>query len=77
MSTLTEEGVQEVKKRACQKLAAARLEVKLQSGKVGAIANRLHVAMPKKRDQKARPAHIPEAARAKVFWGLGSGSGVS
>jgi len=65
MSTVTEEGVMQVKTDACERLLAHRVEVKMKSKKMGEIINRLHVAMPKPRDNKERPAFIPEGAVKK------------
>ncbi|WAR05093.1 NOG1-like protein [Mya arenaria] len=56
MSTLTD---------ACDRLLAHRVEAKIKNRKVQDISNRLHVAMPQKRDQKERPAFIPEAVLKK------------
>ncbi|RWS04884.1 nucleolar GTP-binding protein 1-like protein [Dinothrombium tinctorium] len=61
MSTITEEGVIEVRNEACDILLAHRVEVKMKSQKINAVANRLHVAYPEKRDDKDRPPYIPEA----------------
>ncbi|XP_063424181.1 GTP-binding protein 4-like [Mytilus trossulus] len=61
MSTLTEEGVFEVKSQACERLLAYRIETKMKSKKVNDILNRLHVAVPSKRDAIARPPCIPQA----------------
>ncbi|CAM8927255.1 unnamed protein product [Rhodiola kirilowii] len=68
MSTLTEEGVTAVKNAACERLLEQRVELKMKSKKIKDCLNRIHVAMPKPRDQKERPAFIPQAvldARAK------------
>ncbi|KAK6970186.1 nucleolar GTP-binding protein 1 [Biomphalaria glabrata] len=65
MSTMTEEGVMDVKTTACEKLLAFRVEQKMKSNKIGSITNRLHVAVPKKRDDKERPVCIPEAVLKK------------
>ena len=65
MSTLSEQGVMEVKTEACERLLCYRVEQKMKSRKVDGILNRLHVAVPKERDDKARPACIPEAVLAK------------
>jgi len=62
MSTVTEEGVMDVKTKACDLLLQHRVEIKYRSKKVDTILNRLHVAEPVARDEKARPAFIPEAA---------------
>ncbi|KAF4376846.1 hypothetical protein G4B88_015790, partial [Cannabis sativa] len=68
MSTLTEEGVIAVKYAACKRLLDQRVEIKMKSKKLNDCLNRFHVALPKPRDQKERPACIPQAvleARAK------------
>ncbi|CAM8972911.1 unnamed protein product [Rhodiola kirilowii] len=68
MSTLTEEGVTAVKNAACERLLEQRVELKMKSKKIKDCLNRIHVAMPKPRDQKERPAFIPQAvldARAR------------
>lgn len=65
MSTVSEEGVMNVKTEACERLLAMRVEMKLKSKKVNEVVNRLHVAVPVPRDNKERPAFIPEAAKAK------------
>ncbi|KAM6948131.1 GTP-binding protein 4 [Aplochiton taeniatus] len=59
-STLTEEGVMQVKTEACDKLLANRVDSKMKGKKVQDVLNRLHLAMPAKRDQKERPPFIPE-----------------
>ncbi|KNA07116.1 hypothetical protein SOVF_174800 [Spinacia oleracea] len=68
MSTLTEEGVMAVKNAACDRLLDQRVELKMKSKKINDCLNRFHVAMPKPRDQKERPACIPQGvleAKAK------------
>ena len=65
MSTLTEEGVFEVKSQACERLLAFRVESKIKTKKVNDILNRLHVAVPSKRDTKERPPCIPQAVLDK------------
>lgn len=65
MSTLSEEGVMNVKTEACERLLAHRIEVKIKSKKVDGILNRLHVAMPKARDGVTRPPCIPTKALEK------------
>uniref|UniRef100_A0A182PF33 Nucleolar GTP-binding protein 1 n=1 Tax=Anopheles epiroticus TaxID=199890 RepID=A0A182PF33_9DIPT len=64
MSTATEEGVMEVKVEACERLLGYRVDQKLKTKKLDGVLNRLHVAMPEKRDGKERPACIPEAVLA-------------
>ncbi|XP_060530614.1 nucleolar GTP-binding protein 1 [Cylas formicarius] len=65
MSTVTNEGVMEVKMEACEKLLSFRVDKKMRTKKVDSILNRLHVAMPKPRDSKARPPCIPETVQIK------------
>ncbi|XP_032900676.1 nucleolar GTP-binding protein 1 [Amblyraja radiata] len=64
-STLTEEGVIKVKTEACDRLLAHRVETKMKGRKVNDLLNRLHLAVPSKRDQKERPAWIPEGATTR------------
>ncbi|XP_045601862.1 GTP-binding protein 4 [Procambarus clarkii] len=61
MSTLTQQGVMEVKKEACDRLLAKRVDAKMRSKKSDSILNRVHVAMPAQRDQKERKPFIPES----------------
>ncbi|KAJ3595577.1 hypothetical protein NHX12_004880 [Muraenolepis orangiensis] len=61
-STLTEEGVMTVKTEACDKLLAHRVDGKMKGKKVHDVLNRLHLAVPAKRDHKDRPPFIPENA---------------
>jgi nucleolar GTP-binding protein len=62
MSNKSGEGVKDVKAKACDILLDFRLASKSDNaGKLEAISNRLHMAMPKKRDEKERPVQIPEA----------------
>ncbi|KAK8705582.1 hypothetical protein V6N13_049180 [Hibiscus sabdariffa] len=68
MSTLTEDGVIAVKNAACERLLNQRVELKMKSKKMNDFRNRIHVALPKPRDQKERPPCIPQAvleAKAK------------
>merc|ERR1711962_1399095 len=65
MSTVTENGVMDVKTKACEVLLQHRVEAKYRSKKVDSILNRLHVAEPVARDNKVRTAFIPEAAIRK------------
>jgi nucleolar GTP-binding protein len=65
MSTVSEEGVMEVKTEACERLLGFRVDQKMRTKKVDNILNRLHVAMPEPRDNKERPAFIPENVMEK------------
>ncbi|TNN59454.1 Nucleolar GTP-binding protein 1 [Liparis tanakae] len=61
-STLTDEGVMQVKTEACDRLLSHRVDTKMKGKKVHDVLNRLHLAMPAKRDEKPRPPFIPEGA---------------
>lgn len=61
MSTVSEQGVAEVKNEACERLLCYRVDQKMRTKKVDGILNRLHLAVPKERDNKVRPPHIPLA----------------
>ncbi|PWS23281.1 hypothetical protein DKP78_13910, partial [Enterococcus faecium] len=61
-STLTEEGVMQVKTEACDRLLTFRVDTKMKGKKVHDVLNRLHLAVPNKRDSKERPPFIPEGA---------------
>lgn len=63
MSTLTGDGVIELRNEACDRLLAHRVEIKLKGKKATGILNRLQVANPKPRDNKVRLPFIPD----KVF----------
>lgn len=65
MSTVTDDGVIEVKTEACEKLLSFRVDQKMRSKKVDGILNRLHVAVPKPRDNVDRPPCIPESVLLK------------
>lgn len=65
MSNLNEEGVMNVRNEACERLLAHRVEQKIKSSKVNDVLNRLHVAEPKKRDDKVRAPFIPPSVLAK------------
>nr|XP_031526762.1 nucleolar GTP-binding protein 1 isoform X3 [Vicugna pacos] len=64
-STLTEEGVIKVKTEACDRLLAHRVETKMKGNKVNEVLNRLHLAVPNRRDDKERPPFIPEGVVAR------------
>ncbi len=65
MSTLSEEGIADVKTKACDLLLAQRVDMKLKSKKMPDLLNRLHLAMPKPRDTVERPPFIPPGAKLK------------
>jgi len=79
-STKTEVGLMEMRQAACDKLLVQRVEAKLQSkssGRVEASKNRIHVAVPVKRDDKERPAQIPAAVLAKRAKALEAGGSLT
>jgi nucleolar GTP-binding protein len=51
----------DVRDAACDALLAHRVEAKLKGNKLNQVINRIHVAMPKPRDNVKREAFIPEA----------------
>jgi len=59
MSNKTEEGVMDVRGKACDMLLAFRLELKARAGNLEKVANRVFIAMPEKRDRKKRLPHYP------------------
>ena len=61
-----ENSVMEVKIEACEILLQHRVEQKFKTKKADGILNRIHVAEPQKRDDKTRPAFIPENAKRKL-----------
>uniref|UniRef100_T1J7X8 Nucleolar GTP-binding protein 1 n=1 Tax=Strigamia maritima TaxID=126957 RepID=T1J7X8_STRMM len=65
MSTLTEEGIANVKQEACERLLAHRVTAKINSKRGNDILNCLHVAVPKVRDYKERPIFIPDSVMSK------------
>lgn len=65
MSTVTEEGIIDIKTRACDSLLAQRVEVKMKSRKMPEVLNRLHLATPTPRDNIERPPFIPPGAKVK------------
>ncbi|KAL6571764.1 hypothetical protein OROHE_002633 [Orobanche hederae] len=60
MSTLTENGVNDVKKAACQRLLDHRVEAKMKSRKMDDCRNCFYVAIPKPQDNTERPPCIPQ-----------------
>eukprot|EP01059_Diplonema_ambulator_P028383 TRINITY_DN47168_c0_g1_i1.p1 TRINITY_DN47168_c0_g1~~TRINITY_DN47168_c0_g1_i1.p1 ORF type:complete len:682 (+),score=276.96 TRINITY_DN47168_c0_g1_i1:88-2046(+) len=63
VSTLHDEGVGELKTKACELLLAARQESKVRGKKYTDIENRIYCAVPDARDEKERPAHIPDSVK--------------
>jgi len=65
MSTVTDEGVMEVKTEACERLLSYRVDQKMRTKKVDGVLNRLQVTMPAARDDKVRTPCIPETVLMK------------
>lgn len=65
MSTHTDEGVMDLKNRACDTLLAQRVESKLKGAKINTVLNRIHVATPKARDELVRAPFIPEVIKER------------
>lgn len=63
MSNVTLEGVSKVKSAACSLYMQHATENNMQSGRVHRITNQLQISMPIPRDNKQRPAHIPDQVR--------------
>lgn len=65
VSCYSEEGVMELKNKACDALLAHRVETKLKGNKVNSIVNRVHVAQPVPRDDVERLPFIPDIVKEK------------
>ncbi len=61
MSNVNQQGVTEVKSKACDKLLTSRVSARISGGKVDSVLNRLTVAQPAKRDDVVRGTSIPES----------------
>ncbi|KAF6765406.1 P-loop containing nucleoside triphosphate hydrolase protein [Ephemerocybe angulata] len=62
-SCATEEGVMDLKNKACDALLAHRVDLKMKGSKITSVANRIHVAQPKPRDDVVRAPFIPDAVK--------------
>ncbi|EPS97194.1 hypothetical protein FOMPIDRAFT_1166735 [Fomitopsis schrenkii] len=65
VSCYTDEGVMELKNKACDALLEHRVDQKLKGNKINSILNRLHVAQPKARDDVVREPFIPDVIKNK------------
>ncbi|CAH7674469.1 nucleolar GTP-binding protein 1 [Phakopsora pachyrhizi] len=61
VSCFSEEGVMEVRNKACDALLSHRVEAKEKTKRVENVANRVRVALPVKRDSVVRQPFIPDA----------------
>ena len=65
VSCYSEEGVMDLKNKACDALLAHRVDNKMKGSKVNSIVNRIHVAQPKPRDDIVRAPFIPDAVKQR------------
>ncbi|KAN0129277.1 P-loop containing nucleoside triphosphate hydrolase protein [Lactarius tabidus] len=65
VSCHSEEGVMDLKNKACDALLAQRVDAKIKGSKINSIINRIHVAQPKPRDDVVREPFIPEAVKLR------------
>ncbi|KLO16009.1 GTP binding protein 4 [Schizopora paradoxa] len=61
VSCYSDEGVTDLKTKACDALLAQRVDTKMKGNKINSVINRIHVAQPKPRDDIERAPFIPEA----------------
>lgn len=54
-----------VRNVACDALLAHRVEQKMRGNRIEAIANKVYVAMPAKRDEVDRAPFIPDSVKAR------------
>jgi NOGCT (NUC087) domain. len=65
VSCHSDEGVMDLKNKACDALLAHRVDTKLKGSKINSVINRIHVAQPKARDDLVRAPFIPEAVKER------------
>ncbi|ORE01583.1 GTP binding protein 4 [Rhizopus microsporus var. microsporus] len=66
MSCYNEEGVMNVRNISCDKLLAARVEMKMKSNKMNDVINKIHLAIPQQRDNVARLPNIPAEVTSRA-----------
>lgn len=67
LSCATEEGVMDLRNKACDKLLTARLDQKMKAtARVQGLLNRINVARPTPRDDKVRAPFVPDNARTEA-----------
>lgn len=66
MSCYNEEGVMNVRNISCDKLLAARVEMKMKGNKINDVINKIHLAVPQQRDNVARLPNIPADISTRV-----------
>lgn len=65
VSCYSEEGVMELKNKACDALLAHRVDSKLKGSKINSVINRIHVAQPVPRDDIVREPFIPDTVKER------------
>ncbi|KIY68466.1 P-loop containing nucleoside triphosphate hydrolase protein [Cylindrobasidium torrendii FP15055 ss-10] len=63
VSCYSEEGVMDLKNKACEALLAHRVDTKMKGNKINSVINRIHVAQPKARDDVQRTPFIPDVVK--------------
>ncbi|ORX56852.1 GTP binding protein 4 [Hesseltinella vesiculosa] len=66
MSCYNDTGVMDVRNHACDRLLAARVEMKMKSTKMNDIINKIHLAQPVARDNVIRMPNIPDEVSTRV-----------
>lgn len=66
MSCYNEEGVMNVRNISCDKVLAARVEMKMKGNKINDVINKIHLAVPQQRDNVARLPNIPADISTRV-----------
>ncbi|KAA8498097.1 Nucleolar GTP-binding protein 1 [Porphyridium purpureum] len=66
MSSLSEQGIAQVRSVACDLLLRQRVDAKLRGKRMSGALNRLHVAQPAARDARRRPPVIPSSVQRKL-----------
>lgn len=65
VSCYSDEGVMDLKNKACYALLANRVDSKLKGTKINSVINRIHVAQPKARDDVVRAPFIPDVIKER------------
>ncbi|KAG8214128.1 P-loop containing nucleoside triphosphate hydrolase protein [Butyriboletus roseoflavus] len=65
VSCYSEDGVMELKNKACDALLAHRVDSKLKGSKINTVINRIHVAQPVPRDDVVRVPFIPDSVKER------------
>jgi nucleolar GTP-binding protein len=65
VSCYSDEGVMDLKNKACDALLAHRVDSKLKGTKINSVINRIHVAQPKARDDIVRVPFIPDVIKER------------